>query len=695
MVDNQVILSKRKIATLEKRHWVRLTYACNNQCIFCLDKDTHNGTFISFNDVCADLKRGRDLNCRRVILSGGEPTIHPQFLDIVKVARQIGYKHIQIITNGRMFAYGKFLKQSIENGASEITFSMHGHTRKLHEAQTRVPGSFKQSLTGLLNALEIYGLIVSVDIVINKFNVKYMPDILKFYVSLGVSEFDLLQVVPFGEAWRNRDNVFYDIEKEKESLNKAFALSRNPQLYIWTNRFPPEYLENFEFLIQDPRKLYSEIEGRKDVFEKFLKNGQLMYCLGERCNYCFLKNFCRDLIAVKQDGKLESFRYPVCLEKGINSVRSKDYTLNRDCIDIHKFLEFFIKHRYFIKSLRCRDCSLDNSCNGMQCDYIRRYGFKSLVPILRRDKYIKREITRKNIPYKSLRLTLACNAHCPFCNVPMESYPLREMSTVKAKQEIDRFISIDKVLRLAITGGEPTLRKDLAKLIRYAACKGAHTIQLQTNGILLADNSYVIDLKKAGLTNAFVALHSSSAAIHDSLMGIKGVFNMCVRGIHNLISSDIKVTLNPVLTSRNYLGLPEYINFVKRTFPKIKSISLSVVQPHGRAAKNINLMPRYRIIDPYVRKALSLAEDNGLILNNPYCGLPLCIGGWDKYLERCVEYSVNHLNLESAVDSVCSSNGDKVKGACCFDCSLNKYCNGVWKEYAAIYSFSDLKPIIK
>lgn len=685
---------QREMVARTPKHWVRLTRACNNHCIFCLDSEAQDGRFLPIVDVARDLKGGRKNKIKRVILSGGEPTIHPYFFDIVKEAREIGYTHIQIITNGRMFAYKNFLKQSIQNGVSEITFSMPGHTRKLYEEQTRMPGSFKQSLAGLLNALAIPGLIVNIDIVINKYNIKYLPDILNFYVSLGVSEFDLLQVVPFGEAWHNRDNVLYDVAKERGTLHKALTLSHNPGLYIWTNRFPPEYLENFEFLIQNPVKLYDEIDGRRDVFEKFLKNGQGMHCLGERCNYCFLKNFCRDLIAVTQKGRIESFRYPVCLRERGKAAFSKNYTFNRSSIDIHKFLDFFIKHRYFIKSLRCKDCNFNNSCNGMQCDYIRRYGFKSLAPILKKDKYTKQKTLRKNIPYKILRLTLACNAHCSFCNVPLESYPLQEMSKVKAKQEIGRLISLDKALRLDITGGEPTLRKDLAKIIKYAADKGVHRIQLQTNGILLANNSYVIDLKKAGLTDAFVALHSSSATIHDSLMGTEGAFEMCARGIYNLISNDIKVTLNPVVTSRNYRGLPEYINFVKRTFPKIKSISLSVIQPRGRAAKNISLIPRYRIIDPYVRKALSLAEDNGLMVHNPYCGLPLCVGGWDKYLERCVEYSVNSLNLESAIDTV-YSNDSKVKGACCLACSLAKYCNGVWKEYAAIYSFSDLKPFVK
>ncbi|HOX27841.1 MAG TPA: radical SAM protein, partial [bacterium] len=59
-------------AAAQKRHWTRLTGACNNRCIFCLDKDVKKPGIIPTEEVFADLQKGRDLGCERAILSGGE-----------------------------------------------------------------------------------------------------------------------------------------------------------------------------------------------------------------------------------------------------------------------------------------------------------------------------------------------------------------------------------------------------------------------------------------------------------------------------------------------------------------------------------------------------------------------------------------------------------------------------------------------
>jgi hypothetical protein len=95
-----------------------------------------------------------------------------------------------------------------------------------------------------------------------------------------------------------------------------------------------------------------------------------------------------------------------------------------------------------------------------------------------------------------------------------------------------------------------------------------------------------------------------------------------------------------------------------------------------------------------VSRALRLGEKFDIIINNPFCGLPLCIGNWHKRLERCVEYSENLLKQNCGAQKKAHGYG-KVKAFFCHTCALGMFCNGVWKEYAQLYSFSDLKPIKK
>ncbi|MDP7111173.1 MAG: radical SAM protein, partial [Myxococcota bacterium] len=60
---------------------------CNNRCAFCLDSDAQDGTLASREEVEAELVRGRDQGAHRLILSGGEASIHPDFLHFVRRGR--------------------------------------------------------------------------------------------------------------------------------------------------------------------------------------------------------------------------------------------------------------------------------------------------------------------------------------------------------------------------------------------------------------------------------------------------------------------------------------------------------------------------------------------------------------------------------------------------------------------------------
>lgn len=291
------LVESHEQAAHEKRNWVRLSYDCNNACLFCLDSLAHDGTMRSNLDIKVQILEGRKKGAERLILSGGEPTMHPNFLDFVKLGRRAGYPKIQTVTNGRMFAYPEFLQQAADNGLDEVTFSLHGHTAKLHDGLVATPGAFAQETAGLKAALASGRFIVNIDIVINKRNVRHLPEMLETFIGWGVKEFDLLHIIPFGAAWgRARDHLFYDLDGNEEFLHRALQYSRRPDIHIWLNRFPPPYTEGFEDLIQDPYKMNDEVRGRRDEYDRYLSTGEKLSCRQpERCRYCYLQQLCDTL----------------------------------------------------------------------------------------------------------------------------------------------------------------------------------------------------------------------------------------------------------------------------------------------------------------------------------------------------------------------------------------------------------------
>jgi MoaA/NifB/PqqE/SkfB family radical SAM enzyme len=140
-------------AAHEKRNWVRLSYDCNNHCTFCLDSERARRDDAQQPGHQGPDHRGPKEGRERLILSGGEPTMHPNFLDFVKLGKRAGYPKVQTVTNGRMFKYPEFLSTAAKNGLDEITFSLHGHTAKLHDALVGTPGAFVDETAGLKAAL--------------------------------------------------------------------------------------------------------------------------------------------------------------------------------------------------------------------------------------------------------------------------------------------------------------------------------------------------------------------------------------------------------------------------------------------------------------------------------------------------------------------------------------------------------------
>lgn len=284
----------RPPSAMERRHWVRLTSVCNNRCVFCLDRGVLAGGVRSRAEIEADLASGRAEGAARAVLSGGEPTLHPDLPDLIRHARSIGYRWVQIISNGRRLAYGAYLDALVAAGLDEVTFSIHGHAPEVHDALVGVPGAFEQCLRGLRSAVARGDLVVSVDIVLSRRNIDSLHRIVDLTLDLGVREYDFLWLVPFGGAYERlaADEPFFLEQRDAPQLARAIDLARSRGAVVWTNRVPARFLEGREAWIQDPSKLGDEVRGRSAEIERVVTTGVPMSCRGDRCPFCAIEGFC-------------------------------------------------------------------------------------------------------------------------------------------------------------------------------------------------------------------------------------------------------------------------------------------------------------------------------------------------------------------------------------------------------------------
>jgi len=168
--------------------------------------------------------------------------------------------------------------------------------------------------------------------------------------------------------------------------------------------------------------------------------------------------------------------------------------------------------------------------------------------------------TQPAAPYRmDLALTYRCNNDCTHCyNARPRSYP--EISTQQWHKILDILWAIG-IPHVVFTGGEPTLREDLAELIAHAEQNGQIT-GINTNGRRLADRKYIDRLVNSGLDHVQITIESHDPIIHDKMVNNQGSWKQTVAGIQNALETPLYVMTNTTMLSTNANGLEQTLNFL-------------------------------------------------------------------------------------------------------------------------------------
>jgi cyclic pyranopterin phosphate synthase len=138
--------------------------------------------------------------------------------------------------------------------------------------------------------------------------------------------------------------------------------------------------------------------------------------------------------------------------------------------------------------------------------------------------------------HDNLRLSVTdrCNIRCFYC-MPETDVKFQPREQLLTFEEIERFVRVAVTLgvrKLRLTGGEPLVRKDLARLVRkLVAIEGIEDIALTTNGMLLA--RYATELKAAGLKRITVSLDTLDPEVFAKMSGGFGGVSEVLDGIEH------------------------------------------------------------------------------------------------------------------------------------------------------------------
>ncbi|MBI4677500.1 MAG: radical SAM protein [Elusimicrobia bacterium] len=206
-----------------------------------------------------------------------------------------------------------------------------------------------------------------------------------------------------------------------------------------------------------------------------------------------------------------------------------------------------------------------------------------------------------------LQVARVCNQRCVFCSNPANG---RVITWKEAKSLVDGFAK-KGFAGLILTGGEPTLFKDLPRLVTYALSKGLEP-RLITNGQKTADRGLLEELRAAGLRRLHVSVHSPSAEKQAAFSRNPRSLANISRTLDHAARLDLRVDVNTTINRRNAGELYALVRWLTRGWPQLRHFVWNNLDPlMNRASLDLSLVPRLRDFEVDLHLAMSFLDSTG------------------------------------------------------------------------------------
>ncbi|KAK7323894.1 hypothetical protein VNO77_27396 [Canavalia gladiata] len=208
--------------------------------------------------------------------------------------------------------------------------------------------------------------------------------------------------------------------------------------------------------------------------------------------------------------------------------------------------------------------------------------------------------------YLRISLTERCNLRCQYC-MPADGVELTSSPQLLTRAEILRLANLfvsSGVNKIRLTGGEPTVRKDIEDIcLELSNLKGLRTLSMTTNGIALARK--LPKLKECGLTSLNISLDTLVPAKFEFMTRRKGH-----QKVMDSINAAIDLGYNPVkvncVVMRGFND-DEICDFVELTREKPINVRFIEFMPFDGNVWNVKkLVPYSEMLDTVMKQCTSL-----------------------------------------------------------------------------------------
>lgn len=131
---------------------IEITSKCNERCIHCYIPHEDKTTHIDYDLMINTLHQCKEMNVMTIVFSGGEPMLHPNFSNFLKIAKDMDF-NVTVLSNLTLVT-DDVLDALIYKHASCVNVSLYSMIPEVHDEITTIKGSFDKTLNNILRLIE-------------------------------------------------------------------------------------------------------------------------------------------------------------------------------------------------------------------------------------------------------------------------------------------------------------------------------------------------------------------------------------------------------------------------------------------------------------------------------------------------------------------------------------------------------------
>ena len=271
---------------------IRIVNTCNNNCKYCLEQWLRSyEEALALSDIYNSIEQNRLKGDAVLWIYWWNPLLHNHITDIIAFAQKIWYSSIDILSNTFSLNKDKILLLK-KNGLTGFGVYFHSFFREIHNNIVQDKGISLDILLANIKLIKQSQLNLKVIIHINKLSLLHIDKtinmLIRFY---GIKNIEFVNYYPFDRSYKYHKSLSYEIGEFRTQIESMFSIIEREKLSVRFSKFRKTFF-------WDSIKYYDEYNGIiKQIWEEDIlriESDIRPSCkIENKCNYCFLKDFCK------------------------------------------------------------------------------------------------------------------------------------------------------------------------------------------------------------------------------------------------------------------------------------------------------------------------------------------------------------------------------------------------------------------